>query len=182
MNPIFLTLCASLQVALLYLSSPWLAGAMGGTVLVAMLGMFAWTREHWDGHLDMMLIMLGPGGLGMMLATLSEPQCHLSWRGYWLMTAGMLAASLPLSWASARCLLTARQAGQGSLVLLFDIVGMQAGMTVAHLSSSLLPMTDPRSTWIHHALMALGMSLGMLAAMLAAARLRFTVGAVASGR
>jgi small-conductance mechanosensitive channel len=180
MNPVFLTLCASLQVAILYVTAEWMTGVAFSTALVAVLAMFAFTREHWDAHLDMVLLMVAPGGLGMMLAMLLPylgmgPACHAqrTWTSYWVMTAGMLFVSVPLCWKYARCIQQARRDGYGGRALLLDLLGMQAGMTLAHLPVTLLPMTDPRSVWLHHGVMLSGMLLGMLPSMLV---LRFWLG------
>ncbi len=174
MNPCLILLCTSMQVAILYITSGWIDGALLAVPLVAVLTMLAFTRGRWDPHLGMVLIMLGPGGLGMMLAMLL-PQlgwglaCHVrtTWTSYAVMSVGMLACSVPLSWRYAPCLQQARRDGYGGRALLLDIVGMQAGMTMAHLPLTLLPMADPRSAWLHHALMLVGMLLGMLPSMLA---------------
>jgi hypothetical protein len=175
MNPIFITLCASLQVAILYVTVGWTAALLVSTALVALIAMFAFTRHLWDPHLDMILLMLAPGGLGMMLALPLGPACHvqLSWTSYWVMTAGMLLFSVPLSWKYARCLRQAREEGYGVRALLLDIAGMQAGMTLAHLPLGIVPLTDLRALWLHHGLMLVGMLLGMLVSMLV---LRYWVG------
>ena len=49
--------------------------------------------------------------------------------------------------------------------MLFDVAGMQAGMTVAYLPVGLLPIADPRGIWLHHAMMLAGMLAGMLLGM-----------------
>ena len=174
MNPTLILLCASLQVAILFVSAPWLAGAGFAIPVVAVLAMLAYTRERWDPHVDMVLLMAAPGGLGMLFAmALPElgwgPACHVqsTWSGYGVMTAGMLLCSVPLSWQSARCLRQARDNGFGGRALLLDLAGMQVGMTLAHLPATLLPMGDPRTVWMHHALMLVGMLLGMFAGMFA---------------
>ena len=169
MNPILITLGASLQVALLYVTAGWPAGVAIATAVVAMVAMFAFTRERWDPHLDMILLMAGPGGLGMMSAMLLGPACHVqrSWTSYWVMTGGMFLFSVPLAWLSARCLQQARRDGYGGRALLLDVGGMQAGMSMAYLPVGLLPIGDPRSIWLHHAMMLVGMLTGMLLGMAA---------------
>lgn len=174
MNPVFITLCASLQVAILYATAKWPTGLAFSIALVTILAIFVFTRDRWDPHLDMVLLMAAPGGLGMLLALTLGPACHVqrTWTAYGVMTAGMLLVSVPVAWQSARCLQQARRDGYGGRALLLDLLGMQAGMTVAHLPVTLLPMADPRSIWLHHGLMLVSMLLGMLAGMSA---LRFTI-------
>ncbi len=167
MNPILITLCASLQVAILYVTADWPAGVAMAIGVVAIAAMFAFTRERWDPHLDMILLMAGPGGLGMMSAMLIGPSCHVqhTWTSYWVMSGSMLLFSVPLAWLFARCLQQARRDGYGGRALLLDVVGMQAGMTLAYLPVGLLPIADPRSIWLHHAMMLAGMLAGMLLSM-----------------
>ena len=177
MNPILITLCASLQAVILYVTADWPAGVAMATGVLAIVAMLAFTRKRWDPHLDMILLMAGPGGLGMMAAMLLGPACHVhhTWTAYWVMTGGMFLFSVPLAWLSARCLQQARRDGYGVRALLLDVVGMQAGMTVAYLPVGLLPIADPRSIWLHHAMMLVGMLAGMLLGM---AALRYTLRSV----
>lgn len=164
--PTLTVICGVAQVALLYQRSPWLAGAFGGFAVVTILMLFAATRLRWDSHLDMYLLMLGPGGLGMMLGGWQAgPACHNgTWTAFWLMTAGMLLPSIPLCWYLARCVLEARRQGRGLQAILLDTAGMQVGMLLGHLPATLMPVMDPRLVWFHHGLMLVGMVLGMLAA------------------
>ncbi len=163
MNPRLLTFCTVLQVVILC--------AVGGTsglglsaILVVIFALFAFTRERWDAHLDMILVMAGLGGLGMMAAMLMGPACHTQWwLHYAAMSGGMLVLSLPLCWRYARCMLEARRNGSGGVALTIDIVGMQAGMALAHLPSSVMTY----SPWLQHALMLMGMLLGMMVGMTA---------------
>jgi hypothetical protein len=172
MNPTFLTLCAAAQVAILHVISGS-AGLAPSVILVTIFALFAYTREHWDAHLDMLLLMAGPGGLGMMAAMLAGPSCHvaLTWSHYWTMSTGMLALSVPLSWHYARCIVQARREGYGGLALTLDLLGMQAGMALAHLPLSLLGVSQP-NLWLQHGVMLIGMLLGMTAGM---AGLRFVL-------
>ncbi len=169
MNPFYITSCAILQVAILSWNAGWPAGTAYSAALVAMVAMFAFTRLHWDAHLDMVLLMAGPGGLGMMAALALGPACHvqLTWASYGLMSGGMLLLSVPLSWRYARCVQQSRREGYGGRALLLDVIGMQLGMTFTHLSLSILPTAGPRGIWWHHGIMLAGMMLGMLASMLA---------------
>ncbi|MBY0507948.1 MAG: hypothetical protein K2X03_28810 [Bryobacteraceae bacterium] len=170
MNSTFLVLCAALQVAILAAQAPWRDGLLFAVPLLAIVSLFAYTRQYWPAHLDMYLLMAAPGGLGMMAALLLPgPVCHrgAGWDGYAAMSAGMLFCSLPLAWRSARCLQQARSEGLGVLALLFDALGMQAGMALAHLPLTRLSLMDPRSIWLHHGLMIVGMLLGMSVSMVA---------------
>lgn len=175
MNAWLITASVVAQVAILAAQALWWEAIGVGAVACAVVSMFAFTRRHWDAHLDMFLLMAGPGGLGMLAPLLSNgPACHahLTWTGYALMTAGMWLLSVPPSWQYARCIQAARSEGIGPLALTLDIAGMQVGMTLVHLLLGYLPMLGPRMAWLHHALMLLGMLLGMGAAMLAVTRIR----------
>ena len=77
----------------------------------------------------------------------------------------MLLLTAPLSWHYARCIAEARREGYGGLAFTVDLIGMQAGMMLGHLSISRWPMGDPRLVWMHHALMLVTMLVGMLAGM-----------------
>lgn len=117
-------------------------------------------RRVLDPHFDMVLIMLGWGGLGMLMpgVVMGTPPCHTSVTAMW---AGMLAASAWPAYRYARCLRAARAEGRLALTLAFDGLGMAAGMAMPW------PAALP---WLHHAAMLLGMTLGMGAAMLALQR------------
>ncbi len=171
MSPRWIIGAGLLQLAILYVHSPWPAAMGVGVGALLILGMVSVTRLRWDSHLDMILIMASFGGLGMILPTLllPGPACHLqqSTSGFLAMTAGMLLLSAPLSWHSARCIIEARREGYGGLALAVDLAGMQAGMMLGHLSMTVSrwPVGDPRLVWIHHSLMLVSMLLGMLASM-----------------
>ena len=169
MSPWWIIGAGLLQLAILYMHSPWPAALGMGIGALLILGMFAITRLRWDSHLDMILIMASFGGLGMILPTLlvPGPACHLqqTTSGFLLMTGGMLLLAIPLSWHTARCILEARNEGHGGLAFAADLIGMQAGMMLGHLPMNRWPMGDPRLVWIHHALMLVSMLLGMLASM-----------------
>ena len=154
------------QIALLYHRAAWSTGASAGAGLLFIVLLFAFTRLRWNSHLDMFLLMLGPGGLGMLLAGWqASPACH---DGGWLMFArmslGMLLASAPLSWMFARCILETRLEGRGVKALALDAAGMQVGMLLGHMPVLVLANMDPRLVWLHHGLMLLGMVLGMMGA------------------
>lgn len=169
MNPKWLIGCGLLQLAILYYQAPWTAGLGAGLGILLILALFALSRLRWDSHLDMILIMTGPGGLGMMLPMffVDVPACHIqpTVTGFLLMTIGMLLVTLPLSWQSARCVREARNQGLGALTLGVDVIGMQIGMLLSYLSMSKWPIADVRIVWMHHGSMLICMNLGMLAAM-----------------
>ena len=154
------------QIALLYQRAAWSAGAAVGAGLLLIALLFAFTRVRWNAHLDMFLLMLGPGGLGMLLGGWQAGlACHNgSWLAFWLMTLGMFVASVPLCWWFARCILIARVEGRGVMALALDAAGMQVGMLLGFLPALAMASMDPRLVWLHHGLMLLGMLLGMMAA------------------
>lgn len=170
MKPAWIIVASALQLALLYWRSPSPTALAAGIGVVLILLLFAFTRNHWDAHLDMILIMLAPGGLGMLLPLLfmTGPLCHSQNNplAFLEMSLGMLLFSVPLSWFQARCILEARRQGRGVQILFLDVIGMQIGMTLAHVPMTMLPMNDPRAAWLHHASMLVGMLLGMLCSML----------------
>ena len=144
--------------------------------------MFAFTRLKWDAHLDMILIMLAPGGLGMLLPLLwlPGPVCHAagSSLGLLTMSAGMLLFTVPWNWFCARCILQARHQGHGRAALLFDTVGMQLGMGLSHVLLSYLPTGTTGLLWLHHAIMLAGMLVGMIAALIVTTSVQSTIGRV----
>jgi len=176
MNPTLILLCGVAQLALLYNQSPWIEGAGVGACVLAIVAIFAYTRLHWDTHVDMFLAMTGPGGLGMILGALITGQsCHdvgWNWASFALMSLGMAVASMPLCWFRARCLLEAREQGRGVQALVLDWVGMQAGMMLGHLPATLVHLSDTRAVWLHHGIILVAMSLGMLAAAVLQASLK----------
>ena len=154
------------QLAILYSQSQWTEALAAGLGAVALLAVFAYTRLRWDSHVDMFLAMTGPGGLGMLLGGMvSGESCHdAGWSSFLWMSAGMTMASVPLCWYRARCLQEARAQGRGVLELLLDWIGMEAGMVLGHLPAVFVHLPDARAVWLHHGVMLVAMSLGMLAA------------------
>ena len=152
----------------------WVApipGFTGTLLLSAALAAFVldrlwWMRHLWNPHLDMVLIMLGWGGLGMLLGPLAvgAPLCHSAPAAMW---TGMLAASAWPSYRYARCLQSAYQEGRLSLTLAADLAGMALGMYAGALPPTVLRLNLPEAAWLLHGGMLLGMSLGMGGAMLA---------------
>lgn len=142
------------QAVLLGLSGQVLVGAL----LIAFVMEVLWRlRGLLNPHFDMVLIMTGWGGLGMLAASwvTNAPVCHASPAAMWV---GMLAFSAWPAYRSARCLRAAQAEGRLAVTLVFDLVGMAAGMAIP------LPVMTP---WLHHAAMLVGMTLGMGVAMLA---------------
>ena len=165
MNPTLITLCGVAQLAILYNQSQWIEALLAGAAVTALLAAFAYTRLKWDAHVDMFLAMAGPGGLGMLLGgMLTGESCHdAGWLSFWAMSAGMALASVPLCWVRARCLREARAQGRGATALAIDFIGMQAGMLLGHVPAMLVHLPGDRAPWLHHGVMLVGMSLGMLA-------------------
>lgn len=186
MHPLWITISFLLQVVLLVsFSGGWsvfvtssgafVAGAAAfGLAVSGIAGMMAYTRQRWDNHLDMFLIMLGPGGLGMLLPNLwQNHSCvhQTNWLHYFAMSGGMWLFTLVPMWRQARCVVQARNAGLGPLRLGLDAALMQAAMALLHLLQphlplARLPMNHPALPWISHGLMLLVMSAGMLLAAL----------------
>lgn len=163
-----LTALAFLAQAILLAVLHPIAGLTGTLLLSAALAAFAldrlwWMRHLWNPHLDMLLIMLGWGGLGMLLGPLAAglPLCHTSLRSATAMWTGMLAASAWPSYRYARCLHLAHQDGRLGLTLLADLAGMALGMYAGAFPFSVLSLPMSPAAWLHHAGMLLGMSLGM---------------------
>ncbi len=178
MHPLLLTATALAQVAWLatrgLASAPPLAPLSWALAIVAVFAFFAFTRLRWGAHLDMYLIMCGPGGLAMLApemffgvtCPLHSSGEHLAW-----MSIAMGSLSLPWTWRWARCVAQARAEGRAGYVLLADAVGMQLGMSAAHAALGFLPegakaklMLEPALPWLNQGLMLLAMSLGMAAA------------------
>jgi hypothetical protein len=166
MYPALVLVTGVAQIALLYWRSPWAEGAWAATGVLVILLLFAVTRLRWSAHLDMHLLMLGPGGLGMLLGGWGAgPACHnATWTSFGLMSLGMLLPSAPLCWWFARCILDARRRGWGWQALCADMAGMQLGMLAGHGPALLFSVTDPRLVWLHQGLMLAGMALGMMVA------------------
>lgn len=126
-----------------------------GTIVAGALFVLVWqlwaVRRHLNQHVDMVLLMTGYGGLGMLPG---GPTCHATWESWLTMTAGMLLLGMPpMVWGS-RCLAAARQRHQLTLYLVADVVGMILGMGVAHLVVS-------HDRMLAHTAMVIGMIGGM---------------------
>ena len=117
----------------------------------------AWSYRSWLGtHLDMVVLMCAYGGLGMLAG---PPQCHDNTHSSLGMAAGMLALGLPPVFFGSRCFAAARRRGDAAAVLLFDTLGMAAGMGVMHVETSLISL----SPLLKHFVMVFGMAAGMVA-------------------
>lgn len=163
MNPYILIATVLAQICLLAYRHPVsgpLIWSLGG---LAVYSFFALTRERWGKHMDMYLIMLGPGSLAMLLP-LAECQLHAATLSHLLwMSLAMWAVSLPWMWRFARCF----RETPDYRALALDAIGMQAGMMLVHGGASLLPLRfllSPVVPWLGHGMMLLGMTLGMMAA------------------
>ena len=128
---ILISLCGLAQLAILFSQSQWVEALAAGVAVCAILAAFAYTRVKWDPHVDMFLVMICPGGLGMLIGAMlsGTADCHLNGfnlPGFLGMSGGMLAASVPLCWFHSRCLIDARKEGRGVAALLIDVVGILA--------------------------------------------------------
>jgi hypothetical protein len=109
----------------------WLIGAPSiqyyiGAGCLALLAASLWrSRSYLNPHVDMLLIMLASGGLGMLVASPGHIACAMgSWRGYGWMVLFGFAPAIPLS----RCLRVALRQGYLLWALLIDAGTMFAGM------------------------------------------------------
>jgi hypothetical protein len=166
MNPLSMTVAVLAQIAILQWISPSHTGLALSLGLTSLFTILACSRRIWDPHLDMILIMLSYGGLGMLLPTLVTGEVcphHFHATHFIAMSVLMWVFSLPVVWTQARCVQAYKQFGRGHIALLADAAGMQAGMFLAHVPISLLPMGTSSGPWITQAVMLIGMTLGMLA-------------------
>ena len=169
---IVLSLAYALQGALLFhqqtLSASDTRRLIFATATLSLIGGFAWMERRWlNSHADMLLLMGGFGGLGMLLGSLAEgsPSCHIGNMHFFsFMTAGMLLGGfLPAAFLS-RCLLTARIQGRFLAVIAFDSTGMWMGMAFPLWTLSALGLGPPPRELLHP-LLATGMLSGMLTTM-----------------
>ena len=146
---------AALAAQLIILGWPNVQGMIAAGA-IALLAWQLWSvRLHLNEHVDMLILMSGYGGLGMLPWTGS---CHLTTTCWLWMTAGMLGLGLPALMLGSRCLRRASGEGNLLLALTVDITGMTAAMWLVH-----------RSPFMHDPLMAhIGMLIGMQAGMMAA--------------
>lgn len=178
MNPFFLTLCFLAQGLLLHRQSPW-PQALGLWLLLSLIYfLFAWSRQRWNQHLDMLLIMLGPASLAMLAAIeICMPNCPfrhtpaMALQHFTLMSFAMLALSLPLTWRYARCVQAAKTQRRAISLLLLDALGMLSGMAIAHTTANLLPHGIGQAPWLEHSAMLIAMACGMIPAALLAQRI-----------
>ena len=138
-----------------------LAGYGPGALLIAATSAWAvwqlWRYRGWLGaHVDMIVLMCGYGGLGMMSGAL---ECHDTAQGWLEMIAGMLVIGLFPVFFGSRCFAAARRAGNAAAVLLFDALGMAAGMGAMHLQMSFVSSPP----LLKHFVMVFGMAAGMMA-------------------
>jgi hypothetical protein len=123
-----------------------------------------WRYRFWLGaHVDMIVLMSGYGGLGMLQA---GPHCHTTIKGWLEMTTGMLVLGLAPVLGGSRCVEAALRRGHLTRTLLFDTLGMVAGMGAIQ-PSVYLVSAHPA---LRHFGMVFGMAAGMIAGSLAAAK------------
>ncbi len=171
MNPYFLLACLLGQILWLSISSPSLTGLAWSLAAAALFTILAFTKDRWGAHLDMYLIMAGPGALAMMApGWISQAPCTIHTAPLHVVAMGvaMLAVSTPLTWRHARCVLRARALGFGGWLMALDAVGMVTGMYAVHVLAQLWPasagamlMASAEGPWLMHGLMLAGMAVGM---------------------
>lgn len=156
---------AAIAAQLIVLSWPGAQGMIAAGAM-ALLAWQLWSvRLHLNEHVDMLILMAGYGGLGMLPWT---RECHLT-GGAWLwMTAGMLALGIPAAIGGSRCLRRAWKQDNLALILTADSIGMTAAMLLAH--TLVTPYTH--NPLLAHLAMLTGMLIGMTAA--SSALLRWT--------
>ena len=169
---IALSLAYALQGALLFhqqtLSASDTRRLVFATASLSFIGGFAWMERRWlNSHADMLLLMGGFGGLGMLLGSLAEgsPSCHMGNMHFFsFMTAGMmLGGFLPAAFLS-RCLRTAKIQGRLLAVIAFDSIGMWMGMAFPLWTVSAFGLGPPPRELLHP-LLVTGMLSGMLTTM-----------------
>jgi len=154
----------------------WLIAAFGGLAIYQ-----AWmSRAKWPAHGDMLLLMAGYGGFGMMLGgwidaglPLSPPPGHhhhgIMWSAVFTwMTGLMLLFAVPPSALYSRCLAgVKRRPVLLAMALVLDCGGMVIGMLAAGAwwGMALMNWTGSHFAGMHLAMLA-GMLGGMLPAML----------------
>ncbi len=150
---------AALAVQVVALSWPSPQGMIAAGA-VAVLAWQLWAvRLHLNEHADMLILMTGYGGLGMLPWTRS---CHLTNSAWLWMTAGMLALALPAALAGSRCLRRASKEHNVTRYLAAESIGMTAGMLAAHALLTRFTQ-DPLPAHIGMLIgMLIGMSIGML--------------------
>jgi hypothetical protein len=153
------------QQASIYNSGRFILGAI---VISAAAGL-AWMAREWlNPHADMLVLMGGFGGLGMLLGNIADgvPSCHLgSLHFFSWMNGGMAIGGLLPAIAWSRCLLAARQAGRLRFVVAVDSTGMWLGMAFPHWMVSVLPLAPSFLGIWAHPLMLGAMLAGMAIAM-----------------
>ena len=136
----------------------WTALAL---IVALIVELWRW-RRYLDPHADMLLIMFSTGGAVMALGGES---CHaMGWGDSLRINGLMLVAGILPAIPFSRCLQAARWEGTLGSALLLDSLGMLGGMQLASLIS-VAPSTH-WATIVDHAVMMLGMTGGMGAAML----------------
>ena len=145
---------ASLALQVVVLSGPNTQGIIAAFAIALLVWQLWSVRLHLNEHVDMLILMTGDGGLGMLPWTRS---CHLTNSAWLWMTVGMLALSLPAALQGSRCMQRALKEGTLARNVLAESVGMTAGMLAAHVLVT--PFT--RDPLLAHIGMLIGMLLGM---------------------
>ena len=166
MNPVVFTMCFLAQGVLLYRESPW-PQALGLWLLLTLIyALFIYSRQVWNQHLDMFLIMLGPASLAMLaVPAWAMPSCplhaspSLQIQHFALMSTAMLIVSLPLTWRYARCVQAAKVQQRALQILTLDSLAMLLAMAAVHFLHTLLPS---QNAWLQHANMLIAMPLAMV--------------------
>ena len=151
---------AALAVQVVVLSWPSAQGMLAASAIALLVWQLWSVRQQLSEHVDMLILMTGYGGLGMLPWTRS---CHLTNSAWLWMTAGMLALALPAALAGSRCLRRASTEGTLARNLAAESIGMTAAMLAAH--ALVIPFT--RDPLMAHVGMLLGMLIGMLVGMTA---------------
>ena len=146
-------------------SQRFILGATAICIVVALL----WIVRGWlNSHADMLLLMGGFGGLGMMLGDIADnaPSCHLgSLQFFSWMNAGMVVGGFIPAISFSRCLISARRAGRLPSVIAADLIGMWLGMAIPGWMISRLEISPSLLGILAHPVslssMLAGMTIGM---------------------
>ena len=166
---LWLGLAIVLQALLLAAEAPMsrtqLVQYFTGAICIMLLVIYLWrSRLYLNSHIDMLLIMLASGGLGMQLGmAMPAGMAHMPHVvDWWRMCAWMFALGLAPAIVFSRCLRTARRNGYLLWALLIDSSTMLVGMWA---STYLGSMHGDSTMMSRHFTMLGGMMLGMIVGM-----------------
>ncbi len=168
-----IVLQALLLAAEVPMSRAQLVQYFAGAICIMLLVIYLWrSRLYLNSHIDMLLIMLASGGLGMQLGmAMPAGMAHMPHVvDWWRMCAWMLALGLAPAIVFSRCLRTARRNGYLLWALLIDSSAMLVGMW----ASTYLGGMHGDSMMSRHFTMLGGMMLGMIVGMWIRSALLFT--------